>query len=112
MKRPIAVRKFTTFMAAPLVSVGRIIEQRGSLRLRNGQGSGMMRFVWNVSPPKGAEFRSGKVTDTPVTGSTAVSGGALPALSAQVWKCIVSVGPMLIKIRRTSTLVALCAMEG
>src|SRR5882724_5708953 len=37
-----------------------------------------------IPPPKGEVFRSGKVTDTPVTGSTAVKGGALPALSDQV----------------------------
>jgi hypothetical protein len=37
------------------------------------------------SPPNGGEFRSGNVTDTPVTGSiTFVNGGALPALSDQV----------------------------
>src|SRR5205807_297048 len=112
MKSPMAVRKFTTPVAIPFVWVGRMIETTGSFRLRNGHGSGMIRLVRKSSPPNGGEFRSGKVTDTPVTGSTAVKGGALPALSDQVWKCIVSVGPMLIKIRRTSTLVALCAMEG
>ena len=37
------------------------------------------------------------------------SADALPAMSDQVWKCIVSVGPMLIRIRSTSTLVARCA---
>ena len=84
MNRPIAVRKLTTAMAIPFVSVGRMIEHTGSLRLRNGHGSGMIRFVWNSSPPNGGEFRSGNVTDTPVTGSTAVRGGALPALSDQV----------------------------
>src|SRR5438105_9240535 len=112
MKRPIALKKFTTFIAIPFVSVGRITEHTGSFRLRNGQGSGMIRLVWKSSPPKGGEFRSGKVTDTAVIGSIAVKGGALPALSDQVWKCIVSVGPMLIRIRKTSTLVALCAIEG
>src|SRR6266568_5694558 len=112
MKSPMSVRNLTTPIAMPLVAVGLITEHRGSLRLMNGQGSGMIRFVWNSSPPKGDEFRSGKVTDTPVTGSTAVKGGALPALSAQVWKCIVSVGPMLIRILNTSTLVALCAIAG
>src|ERR1700758_2890444 len=84
MKSPMAVRKFTTPMAMPFVSVGRMIEHGGSLRLRNGHGSGMIRLVWKSSPPNGAEFRSGKVTDTPVTGSTAVKGGAFPALSDQV----------------------------
>ena len=71
-------------MAIPFVSVGRMIEHTGSLRLRNGHGSGMIRFVWNSSPPNGGEFRSGNVTGTLVTGSTAVRGGALPALSDQV----------------------------
>ena len=40
------------------------------------------------------------------------SDAALPARSDQVWKCIVSVGPMLIRIRRTSTSLARCASEG
>jgi hypothetical protein len=31
-------------------------------------------------------------------------GGALPALSCQAWKCAVSVGAMLSRIRKTSTL--------
>src|SRR5262249_43835506 len=84
MNRPIAVRKLTTPIAIPFVSVGRMIEHTGSLRLRNGHGSGIIRFVWNSSPPNGGEFRSGKVTDTLVTGSTAVREGALPALSDQV----------------------------
>src|SRR5215471_16033599 len=113
MKRPIAVRNFTTPMATPLVSVGRMIEHTGRLRLRKGQGSGMIKFVWNVSPPNGVEFRSGNFK--PFVGSVSGASGvetALPALSDQVWKCIVSVGPMLISIRRTSTLLARCAIEG
>ena len=84
-------------------------EQGGSLGLINGHGSGMIKFAFRSSF---AEVRSGKVTDTPVTGSTAVKGVALPALSCQVWKCIVSVGPMLIRMRRTSGWVARCAMAG
>src|ERR1041385_7551245 len=108
MKRPIAVKKLTTFMAIPSVSVGRIIEQTGSDVLRKWQGSGMIKFVWKFCPPKGGLFRSGKTN--PLVGS--VRGGAFPALSAQVWKCIVSVGPMLIRILRTSTLLARCAIEG
>src|ERR1019366_7080977 len=112
MKSPIAVRNLITPIAMSFVSVGRITEQRGSLRLMNGQGSGMIRFVWKRGPPNGGEFRLGNVTETPVIGSTAVRGGALPALSAHVWKCIVSVGPMLIRILKTSTLLALCAIAG
>src|ERR1700749_452983 len=88
LKSPVSVRKVTTFMAMPFVAVGRMTEQGGSLRLRKGQGSGMMRLVWNSSPPKGGELRSGKVTETPVTGSVALRGGASPASSDQVWKCM------------------------
>src|SRR6266571_4749214 len=84
MKRPMFVRNCSAPMATPSVLVGRMIETIGRLLSRNGHGSGMIRFVWKSSPPNGGEFRSGKVTDTPVTGSTAVSGGALPALSDQV----------------------------
>src|SRR6516162_1499513 len=113
MKSPIAVKNFTTPMATPFVSVGRMIEHTGRLRLRKGQGSGMMRFVWKVSPPKGEELRSGNVK--PFVGSVSGASGvetALPALSDQVWKCMVSVGPMLRSIRRTSVLLARCAIEG
>jgi hypothetical protein len=49
-KEAISVRKFTTACAIPSVAVGRIIEHGGSLRLRNGHGSGMISLVWNVSP--------------------------------------------------------------
>jgi hypothetical protein len=44
-KSLIAVRKLTTFMAILWVSVGRMIEHRGSLRLTNEQGTGLIRFV-------------------------------------------------------------------
>jgi len=108
MNNPMAVKNLTAPIATPLVSVGRIIEQGGRLRLKNGQGSGMIKLVWKASPPKGGELRSGNIS--PFVES--VSGGALPALSDQVWKCIVSVGPMLISIRKTSTSSALCAIEG
>src|SRR5712692_5034655 len=84
MKSPMSVRNLTAPMAIPFVSVGRMIEHTGSVGLRNGHGSGMIRLVWKFWPPNGGEFRSGKVTDTKVTGSTAVNGGALPALSDQV----------------------------
>jgi hypothetical protein len=40
-------------------------------------GSGMIRLVWNSSPPNGGELRSGNTN--PFVGS--VRGGALPALS-------------------------------
>ena len=70
-------------IAAPLVSVGRIIEQTGNFRLRNGHGSGMIRLVCNVLRHGGAgqgALRSGNTN--PLVGS--VSGVALPALSCQV----------------------------
>src|SRR5881394_3485845 len=113
MKRPIAVRNESAAAAAPRVSVGRMIEHRGSLRLRNGHGSGRIRLVVKSSPPNGGEFRSGKVS--PLVGSVNGASGddtAAPALSDQVWKCIVSVGPMLIRMRSTSTLDARCASDG
>src|SRR5439155_18889185 len=72
---PSAVSAFTAPIAAPLVLVGRTIEHRGNFRLRNGQGSGMIRLVSNTSPPNGASFRLGN-TKSELVGS--VSGGALP----------------------------------
>jgi hypothetical protein len=69
-----------------------MIENTGNFRLRNGHGSGMIRFVWNSSPPNGGEFRSGNVTDTLVTGSTAVSGGASPSIkSAAIFYSAISI---------------------
>src|SRR5438876_5987965 len=109
MKSPISVRNLSAPMATPCVLVGRMIEHGGRFSLRNGHGSGMIRLLFKSSL---STSKSGNVTETPVTGSTAVKGGALPALSDHVWKCMVSVGPMLIKIRNTSTLVALCAIDG
>ena len=85
MKSPMLVRNVRAPMAAPSVFVGRMIETIGRLVSRNGHGSGMIRFVWKSSPPNGGEFRSGNVTDTPVTRSiTFVKGGALLALSDHV----------------------------
>ena len=52
MKRPSFVKAFTAPMAAPAVSVGRMIEHGGNCRLRNVVGSGMIRLVWKFSPPK------------------------------------------------------------
>src|SRR5215475_12372735 len=108
--RPMFVRNARVAVATPRVSVGRMTEHFGSFRLRNGHGSGMIRLFVKLSP---ALERSGNVN--PFVGSTrGASGGATaaPALSDHVWKCIVSVGPMLIRIRRTSTLVARCASDG
>ena len=60
--------------------------------------------VWYVSPPKGEELRSGNIR---LGSDGSFKAGALPALSCQVWKCIASVGPMLRRMRNTSTLVTL-----
>ena len=99
-----AVRNFAAPRAEPSVLVGRMTEHLGNFRSRKLVGSGMIRFGWNTAP---LAFRSGNVS--PVLGS--VSGGALPALSCHVWKCIVSVGPMLSKMRSTSGFVTRCARE-
>src|SRR6478672_10787537 len=73
MNSPIAVRNFSAPVAAPVVFVGRITEHAGKLVLIKGQGSGMIRFVWNIcrtaeprAPVLGSipEFRSGN--DNPV----------------------------------------------
>src|SRR6516165_2024650 len=102
MKSPSAESAFTAPIAAPLVLVGRIIEQIGNLRLRNGVGSGMIRLACVVSvaapPSAGVKWRSKKVTVEPfpfgggksVTVNGLLAGGpfgfvfALPALSCQV----------------------------
>ena len=49
MKSPSAMSALTAAPAAPLVSVGRMIEQGGNFRLRNGQGSGMIKLPCNDS---------------------------------------------------------------
>jgi len=53
-----------------------------------------------------------KVTVELFTGSTSVKGVELPALSCQVWKCMVARGPMLSRILKTSRLVTRCAGAG
>ena len=81
MNKPMSVRNFSAPIAAPFVAVGRTIEHVGSFRLKKIVGSGMIRLVWNSSPPSGDELRSGKTSD----GSFgSVRAGALPALSLQV----------------------------
>jgi hypothetical protein len=75
MKSPIAVRNFSAPMAAPSVAVGRTIEHAGSFRLKNSVGSGMIRLVWNSSPPNGEELRSG---NTSVESFGSVRAGAFP----------------------------------
>src|SRR5579864_3598293 len=89
MNSPIAVRNLRAPVAAPAVLVGRTTEHAGRLASMNGQGSGMIRLVWNISliegelaPVLGSTplLRSGN--DRPLVGS--VTGGALPAFSCQV----------------------------
>src|SRR6185369_2444341 len=99
MKRPEAIIALSAAVAAPLVLVGRTTEHAGRFRLRKAVGSGMMRLVWNSSPPSGGALRSGKTNEGSL-GS--VSAGALPTLSLHVWKCMASVGPMLRAIRNAS----------
>ena len=89
------MKTFSVPIAAPFVSVGRIDRNQRELPTRKTVGSGMIRLVWNSSP---TAFRSGNTS--PVVGS--VSAGALPALSCQVWKCIISLRPMLSRTRSTS----------
>ena len=63
MNSPMSVRNFSAPIAAPLVAVGRTIEHAGSFRLKNIVGSGMIRLVWNSSPPSGDELRSGNTSE-------------------------------------------------
>ena len=81
IKSPIAIRKLSAPVAAPVVLVGRIMEHAGRLLLKNMVGSGMIRFVWKSSPPNGGALRSG---NTSVESLGSVNGGAFPALSCQV----------------------------
>jgi hypothetical protein len=76
MKSPSAARALTAPAAAPLVLVGRTIEQIGNLLLRNGQGSGIIRLACNDSG--WLVVRSRNVTVDPVFGSVSVNGVALP----------------------------------
>src|ERR1700739_4332896 len=89
MNSPIAVRKLSAPVAAPVVFVGRTTEHTGRLVLMNGQGTGIIKLVWNISrtavplaPVLGSmpSLRSGN--DRPLVGST--TAGALPAFSCQV----------------------------
>ena len=112
-----SLAKLTTEATAPpcCVEVGRMIETGPSFASRNTVGSGMIRLVWNSSATFGPV--------APVLGSTAllrfgnvrapsVILGALPALSCQVWKCVISDPPILSKTRRTSRLLAFSAGRG
>src|ERR1700730_3851173 len=113
MNSPSAVKAWTAATAPEMlvkIETGRMIDTFGKFPLRNEQGSGMIKLVLKSSPPKGGELRSGNVRLPNVT----LKGGVntLPALSDQVWKCMVSVGPMLSRIRRTTGSVTLRASVG
>jgi hypothetical protein len=73
----------------------------------------MMRFVWRVSPPEREELRSGNVK--PFVGSVRGASGvetALPALSDQVWKCMVSPGADAEQYPQDFRAARLCAIDG
>src|SRR5580704_16420331 len=113
MNSPLALRPATACCAPKIfveIETGRMIETGGNLRLRNGHGSGMIRLVWKSSRPngdgagKGGTLRFGNTRVPSVRGASGVET-PLPALSCQVWKWEVSVGPMLSRIRKTTGLV-------
>jgi hypothetical protein len=85
--------------------------------VKDGHGSGMIRLVWKSSRPngggagKGGTLRFGNVRLPNVSGARGVET-PLPALSDQVWKCMVSVGPMLSRIRNTTGSVTFKASVG
>jgi hypothetical protein len=96
------------------IEVGRMIETAGN-PLRNGHGSGMIRLVWKSSEPDA--LRSGNTRGNMGLAFGSVRGArgietAFPALSCQVWKCMVSVGPILSRIRKTTGLVTPWAKVG
>ena len=82
MNSPSMVKAVTAFIAAPVVSVGRMIEQIGRFVLRNGVGSGMIRFACKCSSV--LPWRSTNVTVELFIGSETMTGVAFPALSCQV----------------------------
>jgi hypothetical protein len=61
-------------IAAPVVLVGRMFEHRGSFRLKNGHGSGMIKLVVKSSPSKGDALRFGNTN--PLVGSVRGHGVA------------------------------------
>src|SRR5438874_13706459 len=98
-------------LIAPLASncpgpVGRMIAQAGRLGLMNSHGSGIIRLACSVSG--WPVVRSAEVTVELLIGSKSVNGVALPALSCQVWKCMISDPLMLRRILGTSRLVTFC----
>src|SRR5262249_40905571 len=67
---PVTVKNFSAPIAAPSVSVGRMIAQTGNLRSRKIVGSGMIRLGCKPSP---ADVRSGNVS--PLVGSVSGASG-------------------------------------
>ena len=74
MKSPSPARELNAPIAASVVSVGRITEQIGKLRFRNGHGSGMIRLASNVSSV--LAVRSTNVTVQLFIGSETGSAGS------------------------------------
>jgi hypothetical protein len=68
LNSPLFARPVTAATAPKIagsVDTGRMIEHVGNLRSRKAQGSGMIRLVWKVSPPKGGLLRSGNFSPLP-----------------------------------------------
>ena len=107
--RPSAVRARTAPMAAPWVSVG--ANDRAHREAAAKEDGGLWHDQVGLEVFVPVERRDGRFGNTsPLVGS--VTGSMLPALSCHTWKCMVSVGPMLSKMRNTSTLETLWASEG
>src|SRR5258708_20826353 len=118
-----AVQELAVATAPPnWLEVGRITEQGGRASLkRKSHGSGRVLLVWVSSSCRlrggrvAGSFRSGNVAPLGFFGSITPAKGwaiALPALSCQSEKWSISTPPMLSKILRTSSLVALSASVG
>ena len=74
-----AVKKFTTPIATPRASVGRM----GSLRLRNWHGAGTVRLVCNVCPPIKRAVEVGKRQPLPEPEQSASPLDSLPPPSSR-----------------------------
>ena len=113
MKRPSSVRAFTAPMAAPVVSVGRMIEHGGKLAAEERGGLGHDQVGLEILAAERWRVEIGERDGDAGYGvDHIVSGRTLPALSCQVWKWQISVPPMLSRMRRTSTLLARWASIG
>src|SRR6266403_4636258 len=117
-----SVKTLTVATAPPnWVEVGRITEQGGrSVRMKS-HGSGWILLVWVSSSCRwrranvAGSFRSGNVSPLGFSGSVKPAKDpdtALPALSCHSEKWSISTPPILSKIRKTSSLVALSASVG